>query len=63
MGKIYCEEIHHQIFSAYDPAIQINLTSTLTQNDDCCRFAVFMRPSNKISEPAWIIGYKENHSE
>ncbi len=47
VGRIYCEEIHHAIFSAYDPAIQTNLTSTITRGDPVCRFAVHLRQANQ----------------
>jgi hypothetical protein len=48
LGRIYCEEVHHAIFEAYDSAVQVNLTQTLTQGDDCCRFAVYLRPANQL---------------
>lgn len=60
IGKIYCEEIHHQIFAAYDPATQINLTSTLTQDEDRCRFAIFLRPANRISDPDWLKSFRSD---
>ena len=62
IGRVYCEEIHHQIFSAYDSAVQTNLCCTLTQGDDKCRFSVYLRPANKIAEPDWAKAYQEGHS-
>jgi hypothetical protein len=59
LGRIYCEEIHHQIFGAYDSAVQTNLATTLTQGDDRCRFAVYLRPANKIEEPEWVGHYRK----
>jgi hypothetical protein len=53
IGRIYCEEIHHQIFGAYHPAVQTNLCCTLTQGDDKCRFSVYFRPANTLPEPDW----------
>jgi hypothetical protein len=54
IGRIYCEEIHHQIFGAYHPAVQTNLCCTLTQGDDRCRFSVYLRPANSRPEPDWL---------
>ncbi len=59
LGRIYCEEVHHQIFAAYDPAVQTNLCQTLTQGDDRCRFSVYFRPANKIPEPEWVAEYQK----
>jgi len=59
ISKIYCEEIHHQIFGAYDPATQINLATTLTRRDECCRFAIYLRPANRIPEPTWVKAYED----
>ncbi len=59
IGRVYCEEVHHQIFGAYDPAVQINLCRTLTQGDDRCRFSIYLRPANQIPEPDWIESYQK----
>jgi hypothetical protein len=59
IGRIYCEEVHHQIFGAYDPAVQTNLTQTLTQGDDRCRFSIYFRPANKMAEPDWTVEYEK----
>lgn len=48
LGRIYCEEVHHAIFSAYDEAVQTNLTDTITQGHETCRFAVYLRPANRL---------------
>ena len=53
IGRIYCEEVHHQIFAAYDPKVQINLSQTLTQGDDLCRFSIYLRPANHVAAPPW----------
>ena len=53
IGRIYCEEVHHEIFGGYDKAVQTNLSQTLTQGDDRCRFSIYLRPANRIPEPAW----------
>lgn len=50
LGRIYCEEIHHAIFSGYDAAVQTNLTDTITQGHEGCRFAVYLRPSNQRAQ-------------
>ena len=60
IGRIYCEEVHHQIFGAYDPAIQTNLCCTLTQGDDKCRFSIYLRPGNKVPQPDWTKEYERN---
>ena len=60
IGRIYCEEVHHQIFGAYDSAVQTNLATTLTQGDDRCRFAIYLRPANKIPDPEWVEEYRQN---
>lgn len=62
IGKIYCEEVHHQIYGAYDDAVQINLTHTLTRGDDRCRFSTFCRPANKIPPPTWSVEYNKKIS-
>jgi hypothetical protein len=59
IGKIYCEEVHHQIYGGYDNAVQVNLTQTLTRGDDRCRFVTICRPANKVPPPAWSEEYKE----
>lgn len=47
LGRIYCEEFHHAMFSTYAPKSQINLSQTLTQDgDNHCRFSVYLRPGN-----------------
>jgi|GEM_PF-1352762 len=63
IGRIYCEEVHHQIFGAYDEAVQTNLSQTLTQGDDRCRFSIYFRPANKIAEPDWIKAYKNERAD
>lgn len=59
IGRIYCEEVHHEIFSGYDEATQINLSQTLTQGDDRCRFSIYLRPANRVPEPEWVTEYKK----
>ncbi|UCF94393.1 MAG: L-2-amino-thiazoline-4-carboxylic acid hydrolase [Desulfobacterales bacterium] len=59
IGRIYCEEVHHAIFGGYDPAVQTNLSTTLTQGDDRCRFAVYFRPSNQLATPQWAQDYEQ----
>ncbi len=46
LGRIYCEEFHHAKFAAYAHKAQTNLTQTMTQGDDLCKFAVYLRPGN-----------------
>ncbi|MGC2871828.1 L-2-amino-thiazoline-4-carboxylic acid hydrolase [Ihubacter sp. mB4P-1] len=47
LGRIYCEEYHHAMFSAYAPGSQTNLGQTLTQDgDNHCRFSVYYRQAN-----------------
>jgi hypothetical protein len=53
IGRIYCEEVHHEIFGAYDPQTQTNLSQTLTQGDDRCRFSIYLRPANHMAPPPW----------
>jgi len=54
IGKIYCEEVHHAFYSAFEPAIQVNITQTLTRGDDYCDFVLFMRKANKFKdEKGW----------
>jgi hypothetical protein len=62
IGRIYCEEVHHQIYGGYDSAVQINLTHTLTRGDDRCRFSTYLRPANKISPPTWHVEYNKKIS-
>jgi len=62
IGRIYCEEVHHQIYGAYDDAVQINLTHTLTRGDDRCRFSTYLRPANRISPPTWHEEYNKKIS-
>jgi hypothetical protein len=59
IGRIYCEEVHHAIFGAYDEAVQTNLSTTLTQGDDRCRFAIYFRPGNKVATPEWVEEYEK----
>jgi hypothetical protein len=59
VGRIYCEEVHHAIFGGYDEAVQTNLSTTLTQGDDRCRFAIYFRPSNKLPTPGWAKDYEK----
>jgi hypothetical protein len=47
VARIYCEEVHHAIFGSYHPAVQTNLTRTLTRGDSFCDFAVFLREANR----------------
>jgi hypothetical protein len=47
MGSIYCEEVHHQIYSGFDPAIQVNLCETLTNGGEFCRFHLYCRKCNQ----------------
>jgi len=58
IGRIYCEEVHHEIFGAYDPKTQINLSQTLTQGDDRCRFSIYLRPANHVPVPPWTEEWK-----
>jgi hypothetical protein len=58
IGRIYCEEVHHEIFGAYDPKTQINLSQTLTQGDDRCRFSIYLRPANHVPPPPWTEEWK-----
>ena len=46
-GEIYCEEVHHAIYMGFDPAVQVNLSETLTNGGQGCRFAVYLRKSNQ----------------
>jgi len=46
LGRIYCEEIHHAKFRAYAPKTQVNLSQTFTQDDNHCRFSLYLRPAN-----------------
>lgn len=51
LGRVYCEEFHHAMFTAYAPKAQVNLSQTLTQEgDDHCRFSVYLRPANMNEE-------------
>jgi hypothetical protein len=59
IGRIYCEEVHHAIFGGYDQAVQTNLSTTLTQGDDRCRFAIYFRPANKVAAPEWAGEYEK----
>ena len=47
-GRMYCEEVHHAKFGAYDEAVQVNLCRTLTQGDERCVFSLYLRPANRI---------------
>jgi hypothetical protein len=60
VGRVYCEEVHHAIFNGYDRAVQTNLSTSLTQGDDRCRFAVYLRPSNKLPPPPWAEDYQKS---
>ncbi|MFP4647146.1 MAG: L-2-amino-thiazoline-4-carboxylic acid hydrolase [Candidatus Acetothermia bacterium] len=54
IGRIYCEEVHHAFYSAFEPAIQVNITQTLTRGDDYCDFVLFLRKANKFRiEKGW----------
>ncbi len=59
IGRIYCEEVHHEIFGAYDEAVQTNLSQTLTQGNDRCRFSIYYRPANKVPSPDWAVEYEK----
>ncbi len=50
IGKIYCEEVHHAFYSAFEPAVQVNITQTLTRGDDYCDFVLFLRKANKFKD-------------
>ena len=62
IGRIYCEEVHHEIFGGYDEAVQTNLSQTLTQGDDRCRFSIYLRPANRVPEPDWAAEYGKTQS-
>lgn len=48
VAQLYCEEVHHALFSAYDPAVQTNLCHPLTyEGTDHCMFSVYLRPANR----------------
>lgn len=50
VAQLYCEEVHHALFSAYDPAVQTNLCHPLThEGTDHCMFSVYLRPANRKS--------------
>lgn len=51
IGSIYCEEVHHQIYAGFDPAIQVNLCETLTNGGTFCRFHLYCRKSNQKEYP------------
>ncbi|MCD7725283.1 MAG: L-2-amino-thiazoline-4-carboxylic acid hydrolase [Clostridiales bacterium] len=51
IGSIYCEEVHHQIYSGFDPAIQVNLCETLTNGGSFCRFHLYCRKCNQKEYP------------
>lgn len=51
IGSIYCEEVHHQIYSGFDPAIQVNLCETLTNGGAFCRFHLYCRKCNQKEYP------------
>lgn len=51
IGSLYCEEVHHQIYGGFDPAVQVNLCETLTNGGDQCRFHIYCRPSNQCEYP------------
>ena len=60
IGRLYCEEVHIQLWTGWHPKTQVNLSQTLTQDDDRCRFSVYLRPENSIPEPEWIKTRKPN---
>lgn len=48
IAQIYCEEVHHALFGAYDPAIQTNLCHPLTyEGSEYCMFCVYLRAANR----------------
>lgn len=51
IGSIYCEEVHHQIYQGFDPAIQVNLCETLTNGGTMCRFHLYCRKANQQEYP------------
>lgn len=51
IGSIYCEEVHHQIYEGFDPAIQVNLAETLTTGCPHCRFVLYCRKANQKEYP------------
>lgn len=51
IGSIYCEEVHHQIYQGFDPAIQVNLCETLTNGGEFCRFHLYCRKCNQKEYP------------
>lgn len=51
IGSIYCEEVHHQIYQGFDPAIQVNLCETLTNGGEYCRFHLYCRQANQCEYP------------
>lgn len=51
IGSIYCEEVHHQIYQGFDPAIQVNLCETLTNGGEYCRFNLYCRKANQTDYP------------
>ncbi len=40
VGRIYCDYVHHAIWQAYHPGIELDLAKTLTRADDICLFDV-----------------------
>jgi hypothetical protein len=47
IAQIYCEEVHHALFGAYAPAVQVNLCHPLThEGSDYCMFSVYLRTAN-----------------
>ncbi len=51
IGSVFCEEVHHQIYGGYDPAIQVNLCETLTNGGHQCRFHIYCRKANQKEYP------------
>lgn len=51
IGSIYCEEVHHQIYQGFEPAIQVNLCETLTNGGEKCRFHLYCRKANQREYP------------
>lgn len=51
IGSIYCEEVHHQIYEGFDPAVQVNLAETLTTGGPHCRFVLYCRKANQKEYP------------
>ncbi len=40
VGQVYCDYVHHAIWQAYHPGIELALEKTLTRGDEICLFNV-----------------------